>query len=126
MRWSLVRADPAGRSAHVIASWWKGAALGAVLVALAGCSAQARSGSDRAVTVAWEANHEKGVNGPGGGYRVTVAGRDPIDLPWPSPTTLTTVLSSGRHGVSVQAYEPDPAGTGTAWSPAATLTVVVP
>ena len=102
-------------------------ALGAALGFLAGCNAQTEPAPvDRTVTLSWQANHEKGVNGPGGGYRLAVAGRAAIDLPWPAPTTLTTVLRTGSHLVTVQAYEPDPAGAGTAWSPTASLTVAVP
>jgi hypothetical protein len=102
-------------------------ALGA-LIAVAGCD-DGRANlmpAYRQVTIAWQANHEKGVNGPGGGYRVVIAGQAPIDFPHPSPTTLTTTLLSGWYGVSVQAYQPDPEGPGTSWSPASGLTVIVP
>jgi hypothetical protein len=105
---------------------WRAAAVAAALIALAGCKARAGVAVDRPVTITWQVNHEKGVNGPGGGYRVAVAGRAPVDLPWPAPTTLTTVLRSGTRYVSVEAYEPDPAGGGTVFSPATTLAVSVP
>lgn len=109
---------------------WRGklAVLAFALLAVAGC------GDGRAsfvpayheVTIAWERNHEKGVNGPGGGYRLVLGGAPPLDFPHPAPTTLTTTLFTGWYGVSVQAYQPDPTGAGTAWSPAAGLTVIVP
>jgi hypothetical protein len=107
---------------------WKGLSLAAALVAAAGCGDGRATPlpSYRQVTIAWQPNHEKGVNGPGGGYRLIVAGRPPLDFPYPSPTTLTTVLLSGWYGVSVQAYQPDPEGAGTSWSPASSLTVIVP
>lgn len=110
----------------MIASRRQAVALGAALGLLTACDAQAGRAVDRAVTLSWQANHEKGVNGPGGGYRLAIAGREAVDLPWPAPTALTTVLRTGSHLVTVQAYEPDPAGAGTAWSPTASLTVAVP
>lgn len=110
----------------MIVSTWQGGALVAGLFALAGCDGSAGKAVDRTVTLAWEANHEKGVNGPGGGYRLAIPGRAPVDLPWPAPRAVTTVLRSGSYAVTVQAYEPDPAGSGVAWSPAASFPVVVP
>jgi hypothetical protein len=117
-----------GRSLHL-------AAVCAALLALAACggSGNFKTPSDHGVTISWAANHEKGVNGPGGGYRVTIAGRPTIDLAYDAgagfaPTSITTVLRSGTYGVSVVAYQPlAPSGalTGGVSAPA-TLTVVVP
>lgn len=111
------------------------AVASAALLALAACDAggSIRTPTDHAVTISWAANHEKGVNGPGGGYRVTIAGRPVIDLPYDAgaglaPTSITTVLRTGSYGVSVVAYQPlapDGALTGGASAPA-TVTVVVP
>lgn len=111
----------------MIASRWRGAALALAVGAAAGCGGgSSRPPGNHGVTISWQASHEKGVNAPGGGYRVAVAGRPTVDLPYPSPATLTTVLYTGSYVVSVQAYEPDPVGAGTSWSPASRLTVVVP
>ena len=124
MRWSLVRADPRREERVRDRIEVEGRRPRAVLVALAGCVGEAGSPPvDRTVTLSWQANHEKGVNGPGGGYQLSIPGRDPVDLPWPAPTTLTTVLRSGTYRLAVQAYEPDPAGGGNVSSPAATLGV---
>lgn len=104
-----------------------GAAAAAGLGLLAGCGGSSkRPPGDHAVVIAWQANAEKGVNAPGGGYRLVVAGKAPLDLPYPAPTSVTTVLYTGWYGVSVQAYQPDPEGAGTIWSAASSVTVVVP
>lgn len=112
----------------MIAWSWRGAALAAAAGGLAACGGGSAppAPANHSVTISWQANHEKGVNAPGGGYRLVVGGRPPVDLPYPSPASLTTVLYTGAYGVSVQAYEPDPAGAGTSFSPASRLTVVVP
>lgn len=60
------------------------------------------------VTVSWAANHEKGVNSTGGGYKVNVAGKPTIDVPYLSgpaaPTSTDLTLTSGSYGVTVIAY----------------------
>jgi hypothetical protein len=109
-------------------SGWEGLALAAALVTVAGCDDGRASlmPGYHTVTIAWQANHEKGVTAPGGGYRLIIGGRPPLDFPYPSPTSLTTTLLTGWYGVSVQAYQPDPEGAGTSWSPASSMTLVVP
>ena len=61
------------------------------------------------VTLNWAANHEKGVNSPGGGYLVSVSSStNVIDVPYVSGLTTTTttsvVLNTGRYTVKVSAY----------------------
>ena len=70
------------------------------------------------VTISWNANRETGVNQPGGGYEVSVAGQPVIDLPYGSgpnaPTSVTVRLLPGSHTVSVRAYAAFDAQGGTA------------
>jgi hypothetical protein len=60
------------------------------------------------VTISWTPNREIGVNRPGGGYEVTLAGQPAIDVPYVSgpsgPTSVTVSLLPGTHTVRVRAY----------------------
>lgn len=61
-----------------------------------------------AVTIAWNPSREANVNRPGGGYEVSISGREPIDVPYVSgsaaPTSTTVTLSSGSFSITVRAY----------------------
>lgn len=105
---------------------------------LAGCSSGSskpppppRPPGDRNIELAWTPNHERAVNSPGGGYRVTLTGRPEVNLPYVSgalaPTSITTTLRSGTYTMTVRAYGLDVAThTTTQTTPAAQLTVNVP
>lgn len=129
MPWIPAAALPPGGRVVVTTGRWRqallGGALGAVGV-LAGCEPATVTPVPgyHPVTVSWEASHQRGVNAAGGGYRVALAGTT-VDLPYPAPTTLTTVLYTGAYTVSVQAYQRDPRGR-TAVSPPSSLLVRVP
>lgn len=131
---------------------WRAFSLATVLAALAACSggsdgpppppaptcrsavatAQHLGKGDHLVDVTWAANRERGVNSPGGGYVVSIAGKGNVDVPYVSgdlaPTVLTTTFFSGSYAVTICAYAAlDPSGgTSTSYSAPATLTVVVP
>lgn len=113
------------------------AALAAVAL-LAACGGSSKSSppprpaGDRNIQVSWNANHEKAVNAPGGGYTVSVDGGPFHDVPYVSgalaPTSITTTLRTGSHTVDVWACGAlDAAGglTGTC-STASRLTLNVP
>jgi hypothetical protein len=106
--------------------------VGAAAVALAACTATVKpEPGNHTVTVSWQSNHEKGVNGTGGGYHVAIDGGPSLDLPYDAgaglaPTSITTVLYTGTHVVAVSAYQPTVGGAGTTTSPPASLFVVVP
>lgn len=84
----------------------------------------------RNVELTWNANHERDVNAPGGGYLVTIDGPDPVFVVSYvsgalAPTFLATTLHTGPHTFSVRAYAVDPLGVATV-TPAATATIQVP
>jgi hypothetical protein len=62
----------------------------------------------RTVTLTWDANRESGVNRPGGGYEVSIAGQPVKDVPYTSgptaPTSTTSQLPPGTYVISVRAY----------------------
>jgi hypothetical protein len=110
----------------------------AALVFLAACGGGSKSSTpsrppgDRSIQLTWNANHERAVNSPGGGYRVTITGRPEIVVPYVSgafaPTSITTTLHTGSYAVTVRAFGAlDAAGgnSGTSSAPAQ-LTVNVP
>ncbi len=102
-----------------------GPAILAAALALTGCIAKTEAvPADHAVTISWEANHEKGVNATGGGYEVSIGDRA-VEVPSSDPTSLTTVLFTGSYVVKVRAFEPDPEGSGRIYSPPVTRTLVV-
>lgn len=106
---------------------WKDRLAAVAIIALAACQGTTTPvPGDRTVTLSWQANHEKGVNAPGGGYRVSIPSRPALDLPYPAPTTLTTVLHTGSYAVGVSAYQPDPETGITTLGAEARLTVIVP
>ena len=116
--------------------------FGAVVVIasayLAGCGGGGGGGTPRpitmhAVTISWAANHEKGVNSTGGGYRVTISGQAPIDVLFNAGATPTSappvILQTGTYNVTVTAFAAlDPQGGTTRTFSAASqiLTVDVP
>jgi hypothetical protein len=106
------------------------AVVGAALAGLAACD-RGPPHVDRSVTISWEPNREKGVNGPGGGYRVDITGRPTLDLPFDpvagfAPTSLTTVLHTGFWAVKVTAYQPLDAAAGNTGGASAPSTILVP
>lgn len=87
------------------------------------------------VTLAWQPNHETGVNSAGGGYRVTISGQPaPINVPFNAasgmtPTTTTLSLSTGSYTATVQAYaalDVNGGMTGSVSVPSAPITINVP
>lgn len=87
------------------------------------------------VTLAWQPNHETGVNSAGGGYRVTVSGQPaPINVPFNAtsgvtPTTTILSLSTGSYTATVQAYaalDVNGGMTGSVSVPSAPITINVP
>jgi hypothetical protein len=69
------------------------------------------------VTISWTPNREVGVNAPGGGYEVNLAGQASLDVPYVSgpsaPTMVTVSLLPGTHTVRVRAYAAFDAQGGT-------------
>lgn len=116
---------------------WKAAFVIGLVAALVSCSAGGGSststGPGRVVTLSWNANRESGVNAPGGGYRISISGQLPIDVPYVSgalaPTAKDVTLQSGSYTVTVTAYAALDAQGGLAGSasrPSQALSVVVP
>jgi hypothetical protein len=94
------------------------ALIAVVALALAGCYGDPdRDLAPLSVTISWDANREIGVNQPGGGYEVAVAGQPAIDVPYASgtsaPTSVTVRLLPGSHTVTVRAYAAFDAQGGT-------------
>ena len=92
--------------------------IAAAALAIAACHGDAdRDLAPLSVTLSWEANREIGVNQPGGGYEVAVAGQPVIDVPYVSgasaPTSATVRLLPGSHTVAVRAYAAFDAQGGT-------------
>lgn len=116
---------------------WKAAFVIGLVAALVSCSsgggASTSPGPGRVVTLSWNANRESGVNAPGGGYRISISGQVPIDVPYVSgaraPTAKDVTLQSGSYTVTVTAYAAlDAQGghAGSASRPSQALPVVVP
>jgi len=89
--------------------------------------------TNHSVTLAWAANHEKGVNSAGGGYQVSISGQAaPIDVSFngsTTPTSTMTMLQTGSYQVTVTAFAALDArgGSGpTVSAPSQSLTVNVP
>jgi hypothetical protein len=85
------------------------------------------SSGPRNVHITWFANHEKGVNSAGGGYRVSITGQAPVNLP-SAQTSYDIVLSPGSYVVTVQAFallDAQGGATGSI-STASTTNVTVP
>ena len=105
-----------------------------LLGAQSACGSSSSSApADRAVTLSWDQNRESGVNSAGGGYRIDIAGRDPVHVPWVpgagTPTSTTIRLPSGRYTVVVFAYAAlDAQGgrTGNESAPSQSIQVTVP
>jgi hypothetical protein len=118
-------------------STWKAATLAGALAALAACSGGGSGGGtpppgNHLVDLSWDASHDRGVNKPGGGYRVNISGRGTIDVPYVSgafsPTAVSTTLPTGSYTVSVRSYAAlDSAGGTTGSQSGATqVNLVVP
>lgn len=97
-----------------------------------GSSPPPRPPGDRNMQISWTPNHARTVNSAGGGYRVTIAGRPEVNLPYAggafAPTSITTTLHTGTYTVTVVAYGAlDAAGgqTGSQSAPG-TFTLSVP
>jgi hypothetical protein len=65
--------------------------------------------TNHSVTLAWAANHEKGVNSAGGGYQVSISGQPtPIEVPFVSgpaaPISINATLQTGTYTVTARAY----------------------
>jgi hypothetical protein len=91
--------------------------------------------TNHAVTLSWSPNHEKGVNSPGGGYKVTISGRPaPIDVPYISasgvtPSSTMVTLSTGSYTATVSAYaalDVNGGATGSASATSSSISIVVP
>ena len=91
--------------------------------------------TNHSVTLAWAANHEKGVNSAGGGYQVSISGQAaPIDVSFngsTTPTSTMTMLQTGSYQVTVTAFAAldapgAPPGSGSVSAPSQALTVNVP
>lgn len=82
---------------------------GFMLPACGGGGGGGGGSSSHPVTISWTANRESAVNSVGGGYRVSISGQAPIDVPYVSPgplapTSVTTTLVTGSYTVTVIAY----------------------
>lgn len=104
---------------------------------LSGCgSGDAGSGpppGNHTVTLAWAANHEKGVNSAGGGYQVAISGQPTINVPFTAgltaPTSTVTTLWTGTYTVTVSAFAALDAQGGSSGSisePSQPFTLIVP
>jgi hypothetical protein len=110
-----------------------GAAL-LILGVLSACgSSNSTPPADRAVALSWNQSRESGVNTAGGGYRIDIAGRNSVYVPWipgaGTPTSTTLRLPSGTYTVAVVAYAAlDAQGgtTGNESAPSQSITVTVP
>jgi|SRR5690242_625122 hypothetical protein len=116
--------------------------LGAVVLIasaqLAGCGGGGGGSSPRpitnhAVTISWAANHEKGVNSPGGGYHVMISGAPTIDVLFNGTSTPTSappvILKTGTYTVTVSAFaalDNQGGATGSTSAASQILTVDVP
>ena len=85
------------------------------------------------VTLAWAANHEKGVNSAGGGYQVAISGQPTINVPFTAgptaPTSTVTTLWTGTYTVTVSAFAALDALGGSSGSlsePSQPFTLIVP
>ncbi len=112
------------------------AAAVVLAVGLSACGGGGGGGSSppaRSVALAWEANHESGVNRAGGGYQVSISGQPTIDVPYTSgpaaPTSTTVLLQPGSYTVTVRAYaalDSQGGNAGSLSAPSQSLTVNVP
>ncbi|MDA8420384.1 MAG: hypothetical protein M0039_03855 [Pseudomonadota bacterium] len=85
------------------------------------------------VSISWNAAHQSGVNGPGGGYQVLVNGQVAATVPYVSgtltPTSAQLVMKTGLYSVAVRAYATLDAQGGSSGSysaPSQPLLVLVP
>ncbi|MGV8935099.1 MAG: hypothetical protein ACOH1I_10770 [Gallionellaceae bacterium] len=87
------------------------------------------------VTISWVANHEKGVNMAGGGYKVSISGQTTaIDVPFNvasgvTPTSTIKSLYTGSYTATVKAYAAlDSSGgtTGSTSAASSSISIVVP
>lgn len=107
--------------------------LVAVIILTACGGGSSAPATEHLVTISWSANREAAVNRTGGGYRVNISGKAPVEVPYTSgslaPTSATTTLFTGTYDVYVVAYSAiDPLGTGSSGStsPVTKIVVVIP
>jgi hypothetical protein len=115
---------------------WKAAVLAGAALALGACpsnSTPPTAATNHLVTISWAPNHESGVNKAGGGYRVFIVGKPPVDVPWVSgataPTSTDVTLLTGSYSVTVAAYaalDAQGGSSGSQSAPSQVLTVNVP
>jgi hypothetical protein len=113
---------------------WKSALLAQVVLTLAACGGSSSTSiTSHHVTISWAANHERGVNASGGGYKVNVAGKPTIDVPYVSgaaaPTSTDLTLTTGSYAVTVTAYallDAQGGSTGSQSAPSQAYTLRVP
>jgi hypothetical protein len=113
---------------------WKCALLAGAALTLAACGGSKSTPiTSHQVTISWAANHEKGVNASGGGYKVNVAGKATIDVPYVSgsaaPTSTDLTLTTGSYAVTVSAYaslDAQGGSTGSQSPPSQVYTLNVP
>jgi hypothetical protein len=111
----------------------KRALLAGVALTLAACGGSKSTPiTSHSVTISWAANHERGVNASGGGYKVNVAGKPTIDVPFSgsaTPTSTDLTLTTGSYAVTVTAYallDANGGSTGSQSAPSQAYTLNVP
>lgn len=110
-----------------------------LVVVVSGCGGGGGDGGsssppgNHTVTLAWAANHEKGVNSAGGGYQVAISGQPTINVPFTAgltaPTSTVTTLWTGTYTVTVSAFAALDAQGGSSGSlsePSQPFTLIVP
>jgi hypothetical protein len=112
---------------------WKSALLAGAALTFAACGGSKSTPiTSHQVTISWAANHEKGVNSTGGGYKVNVAGKPTVDVPFSGATTPTSTeltLTTGSYAVTVSAYaalDANGGSTGSQSPPSQAYTINVP
>jgi hypothetical protein len=113
---------------------WKSALLAGAALTFAACGGSKSTPiTSHQVTISWAANHEKGVNSTGGGYKVNVAGKGTIDVPYVSgataPTSTELTLTTGSYAVTVTGYallDANGGSTGSQSPPSQAYTINVP
>jgi len=95
-------------------------------------SSSAQALAPGAITIAWNANRESGVNSAGGGYEVSITGQPTVTVPYVSgasaPTSIAVTLTSGSYLVSVRAFAALDAqgGASRTFSAPQTMTLSIP
>ena len=110
-----------------------------LVIVVSGCGGGGGDGGsssppgNHTVTLAWAANHEKGVNSAGGGYQVAISGQPTINVPFTAgltaPTSTVTTLWTGTYTVTVSAFaalDAQGGSTGSLSEPSQPFTLIVP